>query len=85
MDELVRKRIKKFKFIFSNICNKLFAYKIFSETKYNAKNAEKFLANRGILVRGMSVYNLPSYLRVSLGTEEENVTFIKELKSFLEN
>jgi histidinol-phosphate/aromatic aminotransferase/cobyric acid decarboxylase-like protein len=33
----------------------------------------------------MSVYNLPSYLRVSLGTEKENMTLIKELKRFLEN
>jgi histidinol-phosphate aminotransferase len=59
--------------------------KFSNETKFNAQSAEKFLASRGILVRGMSVYNLPSYLRVSLGTEEENRTLIKELKSFLEN
>jgi histidinol-phosphate/aromatic aminotransferase/cobyric acid decarboxylase-like protein len=33
----------------------------------------------------MSGYNLSSYLRVSLGTEEENMIFIKELKSFIDN
>ena len=53
------------------------------QVEYNANNAEKFLAKRGILVRGMGVYNLTNYLRVSIGTEKENITFINELKFFL--
>ena len=53
------------------------------EVKYSAINAEKFLAKRGILVRGMAVYNLTNYLRVSIGTEKENITLINELKRFL--
>ena len=53
------------------------------QVEYNANNAEKFLAKRGILVRGMGVYNLTNYLRVSIGTEKENITFINELKIFL--
>ena len=51
----------------------------------NAQNAENFLANRGILVRGMNAYGLSNYLRVSIGNEEENMTFMKELKKFLDN
>ena len=51
----------------------------------SAQNAEKFLADKGILVRGMSAYGLSNYLRVSLGNEEENIIFIKELKKFLDN
>ena len=51
----------------------------------SAQNAEKFLANKGILVRGMNAYGLSNYLRVSIGNEEENIIFIKELKSFLED
>ena len=51
----------------------------------SAQNAVKFLAEKGILVRGMNAYGLPNYLRVSIGNEEENITFIKQLKSFLDN
>ena len=52
------------------------------ENKYNAQSAESFLASKGILVRGMKVYGLSNYLRVSIGTEEENIKFINELKTF---
>ena len=31
----------------------------------------------------MNVYNLPNYIRVSLGTEEENKYFLKLLKKFI--
>ena len=51
----------------------------------SAQNAEKFLADKGILVRGMNAYGLSNYLRVSIGNEEENIIFIKELKKFLDN
>jgi len=55
-----------------------------NDIKYSAQSAEDFLAKKGILVRGMAVYNLPNYLRVSIGTEKENITLINELKIFLE-
>ena len=55
------------------------------EGLYSAQNAEKFLAEKGILVRGMNAYSLPNYLRVSIGNEEENITFINQLKNFLDN
>ncbi len=53
--------------------------------KYTARNAEMFLASKGILVRGMGVYGLSDHLRVSIGNEEENLKFIEQLKLFLEN
>ena len=53
------------------------------DSKYNAQKAENFLAKKGILVRGMKVYGLSNYLRVSIGTKEENIKFINELKTFL--
>ena len=56
-----------------------------SDLKKNAQSAENYLASKGILVRGMKVYGLPNYLRVSIGTQEENIKFLNELKSFLEN
>ena len=81
----LEKELKKLNLSFQKSVTNFLLIKFSNEINYNAQSAEKFLANRGILVRGMSVYNLPSYLRVSLGTEEENVILIKELKSFLEN
>ena len=54
----------------------------FAKSFYNADNAESYLASKGILVRGMKVYGLSNYLRVSIGTEEENIKFINELKTF---
>ena len=57
----------------------------FPSNRYNAQNAESFLASKGILVRGMKVYGLSNHLRVSIGNEEENLKFIKELKAFLAN
>ena len=56
-----------------------------SDIEYNAENAEHYLASKGILVRGMKVYGLPNYLRVSIGTQDENFEFVNELKTFLEN
>ena len=53
-----------------------------SELDYSAESAESFLASKGILVRGMKVYGLSNYLRVSIGTKEENIKFINELKTF---
>ena len=52
------------------------------EQNYNADNAESYLASKGILVRGMKVYGLSNYLRVSIGNKEENIKFIDELKTF---
>ena len=51
--------------------------------KFSAKDAVLFFKNNGVLVREMSVYNLPKYIRVSLGTEEENNYFLKLLKKFI--
>ncbi len=39
------------------------------------------LLKRGIIVRGMGSYNLPQYIRLTIGTQEENETFIRELQS----
>ena len=52
---------------------------------FDAKSAELFLASKGILVREMKVYNLSNYLRISIGTEEENLKLVEVLKLFLEN
>ena len=56
-----------------------------NDKRHNAQNAENFLASKGILVRGMKVYGLSNYLRVSIGMESENFKFIEVLKAFLAN
>ena len=61
-------------FILINLSNK---------DKLSAQNAVLFFKKNGVLVREMNVYNLPNYIRVSLGTEEENKYFLKLLKKFI--
>ena len=69
---------------FQNSVTNFLLIKFPNQVEYSANNAEKFLAKRGILVRGMTAYKLTNYLRVSIGTEKENITLINELKFFLE-
>ncbi len=57
--------------------------KLDSKDNNSAMELEKFFCSRGILVRNMKVYNLPEFIRVSLGTKNENEYFIKILTEFL--
>ncbi|MCH2396326.1 MAG: histidinol-phosphate transaminase, partial [Oceanibaculum sp.] len=49
----------------------------------NADTALAFMNSRGILVREMRSYNLPDYLRFSVGTEEEMKIVVDTLAEFL--
>ena len=40
------------------------------------------LLKNGVIVRPIQNYEMPSWLRVSIGLKDENNTFIKYLKSF---
>ncbi|MCW2243968.1 histidinol-phosphate transaminase [Azospirillum canadense] len=51
--------------------------------KDDAEAARQFLKGRGILVRQMPSYGLPSCLRVSIGTEAEMREVVTALKDFL--
>jgi len=42
------------------------------------------LLKKGIIVRSMVSYHLPAYIRVSVGTAEQNMRFLSELPSALE-
>ena len=79
------KELRLLKLNFQTSVTNFLLIKFPDEILNSAQNAVKFLAERGILVRGMNAYGLPNYLRVSIGNEEENITFIKQLKSFLDN
>ncbi|MFC1497025.1 histidinol-phosphate transaminase [Verrucomicrobiota bacterium] len=41
------------------------------------------LQKEGIIVRPMDVYGLPGFIRVTVGTEEENTRFIKAFKALI--
>ncbi|MFQ6066458.1 MAG: histidinol-phosphate transaminase [bacterium] len=48
-----------------------------------AKDVEVKLLKKGIIVRGMGAYNLPHYIRVTIGTKPQNEEFIKSLQATL--
>jgi histidinol-phosphate aminotransferase len=49
----------------------------------DAEAAREFLKSRFILVRQMGAYNLPEYLRITVGTEEENRAVVEALTAFV--
>ena len=38
---------------------------------------------RGIIIRPIDLYDMPNYLRVTIGTEEENTLFLNTLSTLL--
>jgi histidinol-phosphate aminotransferase len=50
-----------------------------------AKACDAFLAERGVIIRRVDAYGLPSALRLSVGTDEANHAFIKALSEFLKS
>ncbi len=50
----------------------------------DSEAAENFFSEQGILIRNMTPYNLKEYIRVSLGTVEQNKRFMNSLKKFIE-
>ncbi|GAB3454221.1 histidinol-phosphate transaminase [Insolitispirillum peregrinum] len=50
---------------------------------HSAKAAHAFLQNRGLIVRPVGSYGLPEWLRITIGTGEENQMVIAALKDFL--
>jgi len=49
-----------------------------------AAEAERFLASRGLIVRGVANYGLPDHLRITIGLEEHNRAVIDALAAFLD-
>jgi histidinol-phosphate aminotransferase len=43
------------------------------------------LLRRGVIVRTADIYGLPTYLRVTIGTQADNARFIRELEGVLES
>lgn len=49
----------------------------------NPKELFEKLLQHGIIIRYLASYDLPNYLRVSIGNNEENITFIKTMQKLL--
>lgn len=49
----------------------------------NAADVYKKLLSKGVIVRPVANYEMPEYLRVSIGTEAQNAVFINALKAVL--
>ena len=75
--------LDKLKLLYQNSVTNFILIKFPNSKKFSAKEAEIYFAKKGVLVRGMSAYNLSNYLRVSLGTKKENKIVIEILKTFL--
>ncbi|HWA31769.1 MAG TPA: histidinol-phosphate transaminase [Rhizomicrobium sp.] len=50
-----------------------------------AKKADEFLTARGIILRPVGAYGLPSCLRLTIGTEEANRETVKALSEFVKS
>jgi histidinol-phosphate aminotransferase len=47
-----------------------------------ARAAEAAFAERGIIVRGLANYNMPSFIRITIGLEEHNRAVVETLAAF---
>lgn len=56
----------------------------FAETGKSAADADAFLNARGLILRSVTSYGLPSCLRMSVGLDEDNHAVIEALREFLE-
>lgn len=55
----------------------------FPDDAHNAKTANAFLMQRGLIPREVSAYGLQRHLRISIGLEEDNQAVVKALTEFL--
>ena len=53
------------------------------DLKQDGKAIYDKLLRKGVIVRPVDVYEMPTFLRISIGTQQENATFLKALKDVL--
>jgi histidinol-phosphate/aromatic aminotransferase/cobyric acid decarboxylase-like protein len=53
------------------------------ESPEQMKACDAYLKDNGILVGALGAYKLNKSLRITIGTEEENQTFISFMKEFI--
>ena len=47
---------------------------------FNAQGLFTELMKQGVIVRPVALYDMPEYIRVTVGTEDENLYFLKKLR-----
>ncbi|HHU50923.1 MAG TPA: histidinol-phosphate transaminase [Firmicutes bacterium] len=52
-------------------------------TPYHSKDVFQRMLEKGVIVRTGDIFGLPKYIRVTVGTEEQNERFLKALKEVL--
>ena len=52
------------------------------DCKEDSMRLYNYLLDRGIIIRPLHPYNMPNYLRVSIGTREQNKRFFEELTHY---
>lgn len=57
----------------------------FHDKRHTAADAEQFLAERGLIVRGVKNYGLPDSLRITVGREQDNRAVVEALSAFLKS
>ncbi|MBU2473504.1 MAG: histidinol-phosphate transaminase [Candidatus Omnitrophica bacterium] len=51
--------------------------------KKNTESLNTYLLSKGVIIRELSGWGLPSYFRVTIGLKKENKKFIKHLKEYI--
>jgi histidinol-phosphate aminotransferase len=54
-----------------------------ASVKKTAAAADKFLMERGVILRGVAAYGLPNCLRITVGTEDGNKAAVSALEEFM--
>ena len=52
------------------------------ESEKKCQEVNQFLLKKGVILREMSAYKLQNCLRMTIGTQKENLKFLKLLKQF---
>ena len=82
------KKIKNSLEQFNIFCNKISANFLllnFDKCKLNAKNVEKKLLNKGLILRDTKTYGIKNCLRLTIGNNSENKLFLKSITRILKN
>ena len=56
---------------------------IFVDLRRDAKQVFLELMRRGVIVRSGDIFGFPTYIRVTIGTAEQNALFLEQLAAVL--
>ncbi len=81
---------KEFKFIFAELKKMGIKYVdsvgnffLMSVAPFKGKEVFQNMLKEGVIIRAMDEYDLPDYVRVTIGTRKENELFLKKIKKVL--